>query len=132
MPQIRIPSPLRSFTDEQSQVEVNASSVGAALDELTQQFPQLRDHLFQDDELRNFVNLFIGEEDVNFLQGLDTPLNDSDVLRILPSIAGGNLPALAPLGGEPLSRGEISRYSRHLILPEVGMEGQNASRTAAS
>lgn len=131
MPQIRIPSPLRSFTDEQSQVEVNASTVGAALDKLTQQYPQLRDHLFQGDELRNFVNLFIGEEDVNFLQGLDTRLGDSDVLRILPSIAGGNLSALAPLGGEPLSRGEIARYSRHLILPEVGMEGQQRLKNSS-
>ncbi|MCY3936217.1 MAG: molybdopterin-synthase adenylyltransferase MoeB [Chloroflexi bacterium] len=126
MPQIRIPSPLRSFTNEQSQVEVHAETVGTALAELTRCYPLLRDHLFQDDELRNFVNLFIGEEDVNFLQGLDTPLAESDVLRILPSIAGGSLSALAPRGGEPLTRQEIARYSRHLILPEVGMTGQES------
>ena len=98
MPQVRIPSPLRAFTDEQSQVSVAASTVGNALQELTERYPQLRDHLFQGEDLRNFVNLFIGEEDVNFLQGLETPLGEEDELRILPSIAGG-LEALAPAGG---------------------------------
>ena len=105
MPQVRIPSPLRAFTDEQSQVSVAASTVGNALQELTERYPQLRDHLFQGEDLRNFVNLFIGEEDVNFLQGLETPLGEEDELRILPSIAGG-LEALAPAGGEPLTREE--------------------------
>ena len=70
MPYIRIPSPLRAFTNDQSQIPVAAGTVGNALAELTGRYPQLREHLFQGDELRNFVNLFIGEEDVHFLQGL--------------------------------------------------------------
>ena len=130
MPQIRIPSPLRAFTDEQSQVPVAASTVGNALLELTQRYPQLREHLFQGKDLRNFVNLFIGEEDVNFLQGLETPLGEGDELRILPSIAGG-LEALAPDGGERLTREEIARYSRHLTLPEVGLDGQQRLKNSS-
>lgn len=114
MPSIRIPSPLRAFTDDQSQVPVAAGTVGSALNELTERYPQLREHLFQGDDLRNFVNLFIGEEDVHFLQGLETLLREGDTLRILPSIAGGSALTLA----------EISRYSRHLTLPEVGLDGQ--------
>ena len=89
MPSIRIPTPLRAYTANQAQIAVNGETVGAALDDLTAQYPDLRPHLFQDNQLRNFVNVFLGEEDVRFLDGLETELSADDNLRIIPSIAGG-------------------------------------------
>lgn len=89
MPSIKIPTPLRPFTGDQSQVSVTGATIGEALNDLTTRFPELRQHLFKDEELRNFVNVFVGEEDIRFLDGLNTEISDADALRIIPSIAGG-------------------------------------------
>lgn len=89
MASIKIPTPLRAYTGNQAQITVSGSTVGAALDDLTTQYPELRPHLYEDDKLRNFVNVFLGDEDVRFLDGLDTEINAGDNLRIIPSIAGG-------------------------------------------
>ena len=89
MPSIKIPTPLRAYTGNQAQVNVSGSTVGAALEDLTSQYPELRPHLYEDDNLRNFVNLYLGDEDVRFLDGLDTEIEEGDNLRIIPSIAGG-------------------------------------------
>lgn len=90
MPTLRIPTPLRSYTEGQSEIPVQGQNVSEALDDLTTKYPQLTQHLYSDEgELRAFVNLFLGEEDIRHLQGTDTPLKDDDKLRIIPSIAGG-------------------------------------------
>jgi molybdopterin converting factor small subunit len=89
MAYIKIPTPLRPFTANQAQVSVNGGTVGEALNDLTSQYPELRQHLFNGGELRNFVNVFLGEEDIRFLGGLETELTSADSLRIIPSIAGG-------------------------------------------
>lgn len=89
MAKIRIPTPLRAFTEGASSIDVAGDTVGAALASLVEQHPELRAHLFNDDELRSFVNVFIGEEDIRFLQGLETEIAADDSLRIIPSIAGG-------------------------------------------
>ena len=90
MTTLRIPTPLRPYADGISEIQVNAESVGRALEELTGKFPSLHKHLFSEDgELRAFVNLFLNDEDVRYLQGAETPLKDGDNLMILPSIAGG-------------------------------------------
>ena len=90
MTTLRIPTPLRPYADGVSEVQVQADSVGKALEELTANFPSLHEHLFSEDgELRAFVNLFLNDEDVRHLQGAETPLKDGDKLMILPSIAGG-------------------------------------------
>jgi molybdopterin synthase sulfur carrier subunit len=89
MPSIKIPTPLRAYTDNQAQVIVSGDTVGAALDSLTTQYPELRQHLYEGDNLRNFVNIFLGDEDVRFLDGLATEIDTNDSLRIIPSIAGG-------------------------------------------
>lgn len=89
MPSIKIPTPLRAYTDGQSQLTIDGATVGDVLQNLVAQFPDLEQHLFNDGELRNFVNIFLGEDDVRFLDGLDTPLDADDNLRIIPSIAGG-------------------------------------------
>ena len=89
MASIKIPTPLRIYTGNQSQVTVSGETIGAALNDLTTQYPELRPHLFNGDQLRNFVNVFIDDEDIRFLNGLDTDINEKDALRIIPSIAGG-------------------------------------------
>jgi adenylyltransferase/sulfurtransferase len=89
MPSIKIPTPLREYTDSESQVEVNGQTVQEALANLLEQYPELEQHIYKDGELRSFVNIFIGDEDIRFLQGVDTEINDDDRLRIIPSIAGG-------------------------------------------
>lgn len=89
MANIKIPTPLRVYTNNQAQVTVHGDTVGAALQDLVTQYPDLKPHLFNDNQLRNFVNVFIGEEDVRFLDGLATPIEPDESLRIIPSIAGG-------------------------------------------
>ena len=89
MTSIKIPTPLRAYTNNQAQVNVSGSDVGTALNDLVTQYPELRQHLFNGSDLRNFVNVFIGDEDIRFLDGLKTELTAEDSLRIIPSIAGG-------------------------------------------
>lgn len=84
-----IPTPLRTFTEQSKTVDVNGATVGQALDDLTRQYPALRDHLFNGAELRRFVNIYIGEEDIRFLNGLDTEISAEENLRIIPTVAGG-------------------------------------------
>ena len=90
MTTIKIPTPLRAYTDGNAEIKVEGETVGAALGDLVTKYPDLRQHIYNGDELRNFVNVFIGEEDIRYRDGLDTPLEPSDNLRIIPSIAGGS------------------------------------------
>ncbi len=90
MPTLKIPTPLRPYADGQSVVTVQGGTVAEALRDLVAQYPALEKHIFSEEgELRPFVNLFLGQEDVRHLQGEETPLKEDDVLRIIPSIAGG-------------------------------------------
>ena len=141
---ILIPTPLRSFTGQQSTVELDASTVTDALTKLTAQHPALQQHLFTPDgKLRSFVNVYVNDDDIRDLPDKDgTALKPTDELSIIPSIAGGTPTAIAPsiaeeaIVKEPqaelptLSNEEIARYSRHLILPEVGMDGQRKLKAA--
>jgi molybdopterin converting factor small subunit len=86
---IRIPTPLRPYAAGNSTVTVQGQTVGQALDDLTQQHPQLRAQLFEGDELRNFVNVYLNKEDVRHMDGPATAVADDDTLMIIPSIAGG-------------------------------------------
>jgi len=87
---VRIPTPLRSATDGQSTVNVEADTVGDALRTLTDQYPDLADNLYnEDDELRQFVNIYVGDDDIRFGDGVDTALDTGDEVSIVPSIAGG-------------------------------------------
>lgn len=90
MATIRIPTPLRPYTGNNAQVSVSGGTVGAALSSLTEQHPELRPHLFEGDELRSFVNIYLNQEDVRYLEGAETAVGETDTLMIIPSIAGGN------------------------------------------
>ncbi|MEZ4645927.1 MAG: MoaD/ThiS family protein [Chloroflexota bacterium] len=89
MTTIRIPAPLRPYTGNNSSVQVTGNNVAAALAALREQYPELRQHLFEGDELRSFVNLYLNKQDIADLDGLQTPLTETDTLLIIPSIAGG-------------------------------------------
>jgi sulfur-carrier protein adenylyltransferase/sulfurtransferase len=132
---IHIPTPLRRFTGDQGEIQVEGGTVGEALRDLTQRHPSLQRHLYTDDgALRSFVNVFLNDEDVRHLQKDGTPLASGDTLSIIPSIAGGAVGLLEKeqdveeLPG--LSPAEIRHYSRHLILPEVGTLGQRRLKAA--
>jgi len=90
MPVIRIPTPLRPYVNGQSEVPVRGSTVAAAMESLMTEFPAMRPHLTSGEgALRPFVNLFLGEDNVRDLQGLETPLGEGDKLLLIPSVAGG-------------------------------------------
>ena len=90
MPVLRIPTPLRSYTSGQSEVNVSGENISAVLTDLTTQYPTIKPHIFNEGgELRPFVNLFIGENNIKDLQGVETPIKDGDRLVLIPSIAGG-------------------------------------------
>ena len=87
---VLIPTPLRQYTGKQASVEMSASNVGEMLTKLTSQFPNLRSQLFGDDgKLRRFVNVYVNDEDIRYLENGNTPLNESDTVSIVPSVAGG-------------------------------------------
>lgn len=90
MATIKIPTPLRAYTGGEAKIEVTGETVGAVLEDLTAKHPELRQHIFEGNEVRSFVNVFIGQEDTRFRDGLETPVEPNDELRIIPSIAGGS------------------------------------------
>src|SRR5580700_2537012 len=130
MPKILIPTPLRQYTGKQDTVKVKGATVGEALAELTGQHKDLLRNLYNDEgKLRSFVNVYLNDEDIRYLSKEATPVKESDTISIVPSIAGGSaLETMAPPA--TLSKDEILRYSRHLIMPEVGMEGQQKLKAA--
>ena len=87
---ILIPTPLRKFTNEQESVAVEPGTVGTLLASLEAQFPGIGKRLCDDNgELRRFINIYVNEEDIRFLEGKETPINDGDAISIVPAIAGG-------------------------------------------
>jgi adenylyltransferase/sulfurtransferase len=146
---IHIPTPLRPFTDKREAVEVSGATVGELLTDLTKKYEGLRRHLYAEDgRLRNFVNVYLNDEDIRYLQREQTPVKPGDSLSIVPSVAGG-----APTGTDlkvgpgkhvgasqagsgrdelpELSQEEIKRYSRHLIMPELGIDAQRRLKAAS-
>jgi molybdopterin synthase sulfur carrier subunit len=86
---VRIPAQLRSLTNGEGETEVEASSVGEALELVFERYDGLRDRITENGELRRFVNVYAGGEDIRFGKGLDTPVGDGDEVTILPAVAGG-------------------------------------------
>ena len=87
---IAVPGALRQFAGDSSELQVDAATVGEALNQLTSTYPELRHHLYIDERtLRNFINVYLNDEDIRHLQGFETPAKDNDLVTIVPSIAGG-------------------------------------------
>jgi len=122
-----IPTPLRPFTDEQATVQVAGANVGEVLQNLVSVHADLKNHLYTPEgKLRSFVNIYVNDEDIRYLDKEQTAVGDGDTVSIVPSVAGG-APATA---GIDLNNDEVRRYSRHLIMPEVGVEGQQKLKQA--
>jgi molybdopterin/thiamine biosynthesis adenylyltransferase/rhodanese-related sulfurtransferase/molybdopterin converting factor small subunit len=141
---ILIPTPLRPYTDKKDAVEADGRTIGELLADLTRRHAGLKTHLYNEQgKLRSFVNVYVNDEDIRYLQKEQTPVSSGDTVSIIPSVAGGvdkaaqgsgvsSSSAVAEKGAEPvasrelpqLTNDEIKRYSRHLIMPEVGMDGQ--------
>src|SRR5499427_9898982 len=131
MAKVLIPTPLRQFTGKQDAVVASGATVGEVLAALTTQFPDLRKQIFTDEgKVRSFVNVYLNDEDIRYLKKDATPAADGDTLSLVPSIAGGST-TTAPPEEATLSKDEILRYSRHLIIPEVGIEGQKKLKAAS-
>jgi molybdopterin synthase sulfur carrier subunit len=86
---VKIPTQLRAATDGDATVEVEGSTVGEVLDSLYERYGELRSRIAEDGGLRRFVNVYVGGEDIRFLDGLDTEVRDGDEVTILPAVAGG-------------------------------------------
>ena len=143
---VLIPTALRQYAGNKDTVHLEGGSVGEVLKNLARDYPNLRTHLFSDNgQLRNFVNVYVNEENIRSLDADKTALNSGDEVTLVPAVAGGAV-AKAPEESEQpekkprhlnlnpdsvnLSKQEIARYSRHLLLPEVGMEGQKKLKAA--
>ncbi len=121
---VLIPTPLRPYTGQQDAVELEGGTVGEILSALTSRYAELRRHLYADDgKLRHFVNVYVNDDDIRYLDREATALKSGDVISIVPSVAGG-APVTEAAATPELSNAEVERYSRHLILPEVGIDGQ--------
>ena len=123
---IHIPTPLRPFLDNQDTVSVDTEgSVGEVLLQLAAAHSDLGKHLFgADGSLRNFVNVYVNEEDIRYQDGEDTAVKSGDSISIVPSIAGGS-------GAAALSPAELARYSRHILIPDVGVAGQERLKASS-
>ena len=128
---ILVPTALRNFTGGTDAVAVDASTVDNALGALLEKHPNLKKHLYNDEgSLRHFVNIYVNDEDIRYLEKGATPLKSDDVVSIVPSIAGGVSVVEDAAPQVELDRDEVLRYSRHLIMPEVAMEGQKKLKAA--
>ncbi|MGH9917545.1 MAG: ThiF family adenylyltransferase, partial [Nitrososphaerales archaeon] len=132
---IIIPTALRQHTGDEDELKLNARTVSDALKELVTAFPGLRKQLYSESgRLRNFINIYLNEEDIRYKEGESTQLKDGDTLMIVPAVAGGAHSSADDEGQDArvsFSSGEFARYSRHLIMPEVGLEGQAKLKSAS-
>src|SRR5580765_1485424 len=134
MAKILIPTPLRPYTDKQDTVDASGATGAELLADLTRKHSGLKAHLYNDQgKLRSFVNIYVNDEDIRYLEKEATAVKADDTISIIPSVAGGVETATPPAAPKPrsgegglpeLTNEEIKRYSRHLIMPEVGIEAQ--------
>lgn len=88
---ITIPTPLRPYTENRDIIEVEGQTIRELLENITVRYPQLKRHLFSEDgRLRSFVNIYVNDEDIRYLDGENTKIKESDIISIVPAIAGGN------------------------------------------
>jgi adenylyltransferase/sulfurtransferase len=143
MPVVKIPTPLREYVDEQDEIDVDGETVDEALRALTDEYNELSEHLYKEngDSLRQYVNIYVNEEDIRTQNDAQTQLDEDDVISIVPAIAGGvettksTAEELKEKGAEEieteLTKEEVERYSRHFLVPEIGEEGQKKLKSSS-
>jgi sulfur-carrier protein adenylyltransferase/sulfurtransferase len=128
---VKVPTALRSFAGGSAEISIDATTVGDVVQQLAESHPALKRHLYgSDGRLRSFVTLYLNDEDVRYLERDATPVKEGDVVSIVPAIAGGASSPLPEPIGPAFGTEELRRYSRHLLLPEVGVAGQKRLRRA--
>ena len=143
MATVRLAPVLRSSAGGSKLVTAEGGTLGEVLSDLYRRYPALKEQVQPEQELSRFVNVYVNDEDIRHVNGPDTPVKEGDTILIVPSIAGGaavldeiaGKDAGEPQAGMPalpmLSNEEVARYSRHLIMPEVGMTGQRKLKAAS-
>lgn len=124
---VLIPTTLRSFTNRRSELELEGRTVGEVIQALVDEYPETKKAIFDETgKPRAFVNVFVGEKNIKTLNGYDTEVRDGDEIMLIPAIAGGKAEegVIGADRKEKLTNDEITRYSRHLLLQEVGVKGQ--------
>jgi len=140
---VKVPTPLRPLAGGASELALEGTTVGGVIRGLADANPALKRHLFTNEgRLRSFVTIYLNDEDIRYLDREATPLKDGDVVSIVPAVAGGTPTSsrkrspnsgnatTPPSAAETFSRDDLRRYSRHLLLPEVGVAGQRKLRNA--
>ncbi len=130
---VLIPTTLRSFTGRRSELELDGNTVGEVIQNLVDEYPDAKKAIFDEaGKLRTFINVFLGDTNVKKLNGFDTEVKDGDIIMLIPAIAGGSEESSVQEDGrtEKLTNDEIMRYSRHLLLQEVGVKGQKKLKAA--
>lgn len=113
---VYIPTPFRKLAGNQTYLQADGDTVGEVLDGLGAKYPALRHMIYNEaDEIPGHVNIYVNNQEIHTLQGKDTPVADGDELAVIPAIAGG---------ATVLTPEQVDRYSRHIIMPQVGPSGQ--------
>ena len=112
---VYIPTPFRRFAGNQTYVKAEGKTVGDVLDALGKSYPTLKHMIYNEaDEIPGHINIYINSQEIHSLQGKNTPVSDGDEMAVIPAIAGGQV----------LTPEQVNRYSRHIIMPQVGPVGQ--------
>ena len=112
---VYIPTPFRRFVGNQVYVRAEGGTVAEVLDSLSSQYPPIRHMVYDEtDEIPAHISIYVNKQEVHSLQGKETPVSDGDELAVIPAIAGGQV----------LTPEQVDRYSRHIIMPQVGPVGQ--------
>jgi adenylyltransferase/sulfurtransferase len=112
---VYIPTPFRRFAGNQTYVKAEGKTVGEVLDALGKSYPTLKHMIYNEaDEIPGHINIYINSQEIHSLQGKNTPVSDGDEMAVIPAIAGGQV----------LTPEQVNRYSRHIIMPQVGPVGQ--------
>jgi molybdopterin/thiamine biosynthesis adenylyltransferase/rhodanese-related sulfurtransferase/molybdopterin converting factor small subunit len=136
---VMIPTPLRAYAEKADSVQVEGKTAGEVLNNLAEKYSQLKRHIYDErGNLRSYINIYVNDEDIRYLQNEKTEIKETDIVSIVPSIAGGaeedvvvEMKTKVKENNVRLSNEEILRYSRHLIMPEVGMTGQKKLKAAS-
>jgi molybdopterin/thiamine biosynthesis adenylyltransferase/molybdopterin converting factor small subunit len=120
---VYIPTPFRKLTGNQMYLKAEGGTVGEVLDSLGTEFPALRHMIYGDsNEIPGHINVYVNSHEIHSLQGKETPVRDGDEMAVIPAIAGGE--AGPEIGRRALTPEQVTRYSRHIIMPQVGPAGQ--------